>query len=178
MDLSEKTPTLPVFYSYLTRICLCLTVLVFCSCGEKPITADHVAQREKNDAESDIAPVQVRICQVEQSDFNDGTYQQFGLYIDNNTPDTLCQLEGRLVYCGQSGDTLAFIDFRKSENCSNDVVLITTRDTFSNQELFHLNPKEETLETISFSLGASDQLDPALRSMPDRFSCLWFPKEN
>lgn len=151
--------------------------MLIMACGEAVPPAENVAQQGKNDVEPATAPLQVRIYQVSQSTFNDGNYQIFGVYIDNHTPDTLCSIQGRLVYCGERGDTLAFIDFTPAENCNTDVTLITGSDTIYSQENFNIHPEEETLETVSFRLKDGMRLHSDLESMHDRFSCLWFPAD-
>lgn len=153
-------------------------MLVFISCGEKKAPAGNAAVQEKKDVESATAPVQVRIYQVSQASYPEGNYQIFGLYIDNHTPDSMCTIEGRLVYCGQQGDTLAFIDFKPQGPCNTDVRFISENDTLYSQENFNIRPGEETLESVSFLLKENLHPRTELQSMPDRFSCLWFPAEN
>ncbi len=166
-----------MFYSYLKSAFLCLTAPLIFSCGEHRKPSENVAQPGRSPAESVVAPVQVRIYQVSQASFPEGYYQVFGLYIDNHTPDSLCTIHGRLVYCGEKGDTLAFIDFKPEGTCNTNVTLIAGKDTAYSQENFNIRPDEETLESVSFSLKDGMQLHDELNSMPDRFSCLWFPEK-
>lgn len=167
-----------MFYSYLTPALLCLTALIGAGCGNRQAQQKEVAQPGKSVAETGVAPVQVRIYQVSQSSFPEGNYQNFGLYIDNHTPDSLCTIHGRLVYCGERGDTLAFIDFLPVGECNTNVTLITGTDTVYSQENFNIHPDEETLESVSFSLKEGMKLHNELNFMPDRFSCLWFPEKD
>ena len=147
------------------------------ACGQKKQQQAPIATAEEViDEPAAHAAVQVRIYHVAQSSYPDGQYQEFGLYIDNHTPDTLCTVTGRLVYCGQNGDTLAFLDFMPAGTCSTAVTLIAGTDTVVGVETFAVYPGKESMESVHFRWKETSSLRTELKSMPDRFSCLWFEK--
>lgn len=153
-----------------------LMLLSAVGCSGKKSTLPAVPPADLSELSEVHAPVQVRVYQVEQTSYPDGSFQEFGLYVDNHTPDTLCHLSGRLVYCGQSGDTLALLDFKPAANCSTEVMLITGNDTVIGTESFKVLPGKESMESVLFRWKDAASLPATLKSMPDRFSCLWFAR--
>jgi hypothetical protein len=173
--ITGKTAYLPVFYRFRNQIAIVFLTSALLSCGDKkPASSPEQQTLPAVELPIEHASVQVRIYHVAQSSYPDGNYQEFGLYIDNHTPDTLCTVSGRLVYCGQHGDTLAFLDFVPAGSCSTSVMLITGQDTVKGIETFEVFPGRESMESVHFRWKETSTLRPELKSMPDRFSCLWF----
>lgn len=172
----KKMADYTFFIPQLRRFVAVVLLVSAGGCGGKKSTpatvqsADPAAQPEVH------APVQVRVYQVEQTSYPDGSFQEFGLYVDNHTPDTLCTLSGLLTYCGQSGDTLALLDFKPAADCSTEVMLITGNDTVIGTESFHVLPGKASMESVLFRWKDAASLPATLNSMPDRFSCFWFAR--
>lgn len=153
-----------------------IAVLLLISCSGKAPKEPELSTPKNDTIITEIAPVQLRIYQVSQTEYPEGNYQLFGIYVDNHTRDTITGIEGRLVYCGHAGDTLAFIDFRPAKQGQTIVTLICEGDTLEETEAFNIGPGQDVMETISFLVKDGQQFSDRMKAMSDRFSCLWFPK--
>lgn len=155
-----------------------IAILLLISCNGKAPKDPELSTPKNDTIITEIAPVQLRIYQVSQTEYPEGNYQLFGIYVDNHTRDTITGMKGRLVYCGHAGDTLAFIDFRNGAQGKTIVTLICEGDTIQETEAFFIGPGQYVMETISFLLKDGKQFSDRMKAMSDRFSCLWFPEND
>jgi hypothetical protein len=153
-----------------------IAALLLISCNGKAPKEPEISTPKNEPVAAEIAPVQLRIYQVSQTEYPEGNYQVFGIYVDNHTRDTITGIEGRLVYCGQAGDTLAFIDFRPKKHGQTIVTLICEGDTLEETEEFNIGPSQDVMETIAFLMKDGQEFSDRMKAMSDRFSCLWFPE--
>jgi hypothetical protein len=153
-----------------------IAALLLISCNGKAPKEPEISTPKNEPVAAEIAPVQLRIYQVSQTEYPEGNYQVFGIYVDNHTRDTITGIEGRLVYCGQAGDTLAFIDFRPKNHGQTIVTLICEGDTLEETEEFNIGPSQDVMETIAFLMKDGQEFSDRMKAMSDRFSCLWFPE--
>lgn len=153
-----------------------IAVFLLISCNSKAPKETEILTPKNDISIAEIAPVQLRIYEVSQAEYPEGNYQLFGIYVDNHTRDTITGIKGRLVYCGQGGDTLAFIDFRPTKQGQTIVTLICEGDTLEETETFNIGPGQDVMETISFLMKDGQKFSDRMKAMSDRFSCLWFPE--